>query len=119
MRFVTGQGNNPTLHPSPEFFLSGKTTDCDSADVFLLGRMIAEDEWTNIEHAVDRHNAAIIEEATTIAQLRRQIALIIEAFEKLDLFTLQGFQNHRQGEAARDRYREILQQLKASYAAKK
>jgi hypothetical protein len=73
----------------------------------------------DIEHAVDRHDAAIIEEATTIAQLRCQIALIIEAFEKLDLCALQGLENHAQGEAARDRYREILQQLNASYAAKK
>jgi len=54
-----------------------------------------------------------------MAQLRRQIALVIEALEKLDLCKLQGLENHPQGEAARDRYREILQQLKASYATKK
>lgn len=42
-------------------------------------------EWTNIENAVDRTEAAVIEEATPIAQIRRQIALIIEALEKLDL----------------------------------
>lgn len=94
-------------------------TDCGSNDVFLLGRMIAGNDWVDIEHAVDRHDAAIIEEATTIAQLRRQIALIIEAFEKLDVCKLQGLENDPQGEAARDRYREILQQLKASHAVKK
>jgi hypothetical protein len=79
---------------------------------------VPPDEWANIEHAVDRHDAAIIEEAATIAQLRRQIALIIEAFEKLDVCKLEGLENYPQGAAARDRYREILQQLKASYAAK-
>ena len=77
------------------------------------------DEWTNIENAVDRTQAAVIEAATAIAQLSRQIALVIEALEKLDLCKLQGLENHPQGEAARDRYREILQQLKASYGAKK
>jgi hypothetical protein len=81
--------------------------------------MIADDEWTEIEHVVDRHNAAIIEEATAIAQLRCQIGLIIKAFEKLDQCKLQGLENDQQGEIARERYREILQQLKASYAPKK
>jgi hypothetical protein len=76
-------------------------------------------DLANIENVVDRTEAAVIEEATAIAQLRRQVALIIEAFEKLDLYKFQGLENHPQGEAARDRYREILQQLKASYAAKK
>jgi hypothetical protein len=76
-------------------------------------------EWTNIKNAVDRTEAAVIEEATAIAQLNCQIALVIEALEKLDLWKLQGSQNHPQDEAARDRYREILQQLKASYATKK
>jgi hypothetical protein len=79
---------------------------------------MTRDEWTNIENAVDRTEAAVIEEATAIAQLNRQIALVIEALEKLDLCKLQGLENHPQGEAARDRYREILQQLKASYATK-
>ena len=63
--------------------------------------------------------AAVIEEATATAQLNCQIALVIEALEKLDLWRLQGSQNHPQGEAAREGYREILQQLKASYAAEK
>lgn len=81
--------------------------------------MMAEDKWTDIEHTVDRTEAAVIEEATAIAQLRRQMALVIEALEKLDLCKFQGLENHPQGEAARDRYHEILQQLKASYAAKK
>jgi hypothetical protein len=76
-------------------------------------------EWTNIENLVDRTEAAVIEEATAIAQIRRQIALVIEALEKLDLCKFQGMENHPQGEATRDRYREILQQLKASYSAKK
>ena len=81
---------------------------------------MTRDEWTNIENAVDRTQAAVIEAATAIAQqLSRQIALVIEALEKLDLCKLQALENHPQGEAARDRYREILQQLKASYAAKK
>ena len=48
------------------------------------------DEWTNIENAVDRTEAAVIEEATAIAQLSRQIAMFIEALEKLDLCKLQG-----------------------------
>jgi len=81
--------------------------------------MLRENEWAEIEHAVDRHDAAIIEEAITIAQIRRQIALIMEALEKLDQCKLQGWENDPQGEAARDRYREILQQLKPSYAVKK
>ena len=80
---------------------------------------MTRDEWTNIENAVDRTQAAVIEAATAIAQLSRQIALVIEALEKLDLCKLQGLENHPQGEAARDRYPEILQQLKASYGAKK
>jgi hypothetical protein len=80
---------------------------------------MTRDEWTNIENVVDRTEAAVIEEATAIAKLSRQIALVIEAFEKLDQCTLQGLESHPEGEAARDRYREVLQQLKASYAAKK
>jgi hypothetical protein len=81
--------------------------------------MMVDDELTNIENAVDRTEAAVIEEATAIARLRREIALIIEALEKLDLAKFQGLENHTQGEAARDRYREIVEQLKASHAAKK
>ena len=77
------------------------------------------DNWTNIENVVDRTEAAVIEEATAIARLRGQLALVIEALEKLDLCKFEGMENQPQGEAARDRYREILQQLKASYAVKK
>ena len=80
---------------------------------------MTRDEWTNIENAVDRTEAAVIEEATAIAQIRRQIALIIEALEKLDLCKPQGLENRSREMAARDRYSEILQQLKASYAAQK
>lgn len=80
---------------------------------------MTRDEWTNIENAVDRTEAAVIEEATAIAQLRRQLALVIEALETLDICKVQGLENHLQGKAARNRYREILQQLKASYTAKK
>jgi hypothetical protein len=105
------------LHPSMNRFLLTKTTDCRSHNVFLI-REMTRDEWTTIENAVDRTEAAVIEEATAIAQLRRQLALVIEALEKLDLCKLQGLENHTQGEGARERYREILQQLKASYAAK-
>ena len=54
-----------------------------------------------------------------VAQIRRQIALIIEALEKLDLCKLQGLENHPKGGDARDRYREIVQQLRASHAARK
>jgi hypothetical protein len=75
-------------------------------------------EWTNIENAVDRTEAAVIEEATAIAKLSGQIALVIEALEKLEPCKLQGLENRPQGNAARDRYREILQQLKASYRTK-
>jgi hypothetical protein len=81
--------------------------------------MMVADELTNIENAVERTKAAVIEEATAITRLRREIALIIEALEKLDLAKFQGLENHPQGEAARDRYREIVEQLKASHAAKK
>jgi hypothetical protein len=80
--------------------------------------MIAADEWTNIEHAVNRHEAAVVEEATAIARIRREIALIIEAFEKLDLCEVQGLKHTSPGEAAVKRYREIVQQLKASHAAR-
>ena len=80
--------------------------------------MIAGEEWTNIEHVVNRHEAAVIEEATAIARLRREIALIIEAFEKLDLCQMQELKHTTAGEAAVKRYREIVQQLKASHAAR-
>jgi len=80
--------------------------------------MTAADEWTNLEHAVDRHEAAVIEEATAIAQVRREIALIIEALEKIELYNFQGLEKHPGGEAARDRYREIVEQLKASHAVR-
>jgi hypothetical protein len=106
------------LHPSMKRFLSTKTTNCGSPDVFLIKGM-TRDKWTNIENAVDRTEAAVIEEATAIAQLSRQLALVIEALEKLDLCMLQRLENRSQSEGARDRFREILQQLKASYAAKK
>ena len=74
------------------------------------------DALTNIENAVDRTEAAVIEEATAIARLRREVALIIEALEKLDLAKFQGLENHSQGEAARVRYREIVEQLRASHS---
>jgi hypothetical protein len=64
-------------------------------------RMMVDDERTDIENAVDRTEAAVIEEATAIARLRREVALIIEALEKLDLAKFQGLENHPQGEAAR------------------
>jgi hypothetical protein len=70
-----------------------------------------------MENAVDRTEAAVIEEATAIAQIRRQVKLIIEALEKLDLCKPHGLGNRPGEEAARDRYCEILQQLKACYAA--
>ena len=90
------------LHPAMKRFLSTKTTDCGSHDVFLI-REMTRDEWTNIENAVDRTEAAVIEEATAIAQLRRQLALVIEALETLDICKVQGLENHSRGEAARNR----------------
>jgi hypothetical protein len=80
--------------------------------------MTAGSEWTNIERAVNRHEAAVIEEATAIARLRREIALIIEAFEKLDLCEVQGSKHTTAGQAAVKRYGEIVEQLKASHAAR-
>jgi len=75
-------------------------------------------EWTNIENAVYRTDAAVIEEAAAIAQIRRQIALIIEALEKLNLCEVQGLlKQTTAGIAAVKRYREIVQQLNASHAA--
>ena len=59
--------------------------------------MLPQDEWNDIGQTVNRHDDAIIEEATMIAQIRRQIALIIEALEKLDLCKLQGLEKHPQG----------------------
>jgi hypothetical protein len=76
------------------------------------------DEWIRMESAVDRIEAAVLEEATAIAQIRRQVELIIEALEKVDLCKPQGLGNRPGEEAARDRYCEIFQQLKASYAAR-
>jgi hypothetical protein len=78
--------------------------------------MMVADVLTSIENAVDRTEAAVIEEATAIARLRREVALIIEALEKLDLAKFQGLENHPAGEAARARYREIVEQLKASHS---
>jgi hypothetical protein len=74
-------------------------------------------DYEYIENAVDRTEAAIIEEATAIARLRFEIALIIEALEKLDLCKNQGLKQTTAGAAAVKRYREIVQQLKASDAA--
>jgi hypothetical protein len=76
------------------------------------------EQRTDIEHAVDRHDAAIIEEATTIARLRCEVALIIEALEKLELYRFDGLEHHAHREAARDRYLEIVEQLKASHTHK-
>jgi hypothetical protein len=78
--------------------------------------MKAGNDWSNLEHAVDRHEAVVIEEATAIPQLRREIALIIEALEKIELFNFLELENHPQAEGVRDRYREIVEQLKASHA---
>jgi hypothetical protein len=58
--------------------------------------MAAAVELTNIERAVDRHEAVVIEEATAIAQLRREIALIIEALGKLEPSNFEGSENHPQ-----------------------
>ena len=75
-------------------------------------------DYEYIENAVDRTEAAVIEEATAIARLRSEIALIIEALEKLDLCNIQGLKQTTAGAAAAvKRYREIVQQLKASDAA--
>ena len=76
--------------------------------------MLREDELTKVEHAVNRHDAAIIEEATTIGRIRREAALIIEALEKLKTYYFDALEHHPKREAARDRYCEILDQLKAS-----
>ena len=73
---------------------------------------------TDIEQVVDRHEAAIIEEATTIARLRCEVALIIEALEKLELYKLERLEHHPHREAARDRYLEIVEQLRDSHAGK-
>ena len=78
--------------------------------------MKAGNDWINLEQAVDRHEAVVIEEATAIAQLRREIVLIIEALEKIELYNFLELENHPQAEGVRDRYREIVEQLKASHA---
>lgn len=80
--------------------------------------MKAGNDWTDLEHAVDRHEAVVIEEATAIARIRREIALIIEAVEKIELYNFLRLQNHPQAEGARDRYREIVEQLKAAHAVR-
>lgn len=77
------------------------------------------EQRTDIEHIVDRHDAAIIEEATTIARLRCEVALIIEALEKLELYDFDGLDHHPYRQAARETYREIVEQLKASHTNKK
>ena len=77
------------------------------------------EQRTNIERAVGRHDAAISEEATTIARLRCEVALIIEALERLELYKFDGLEHHPHREAARDRYVEIVEQLKASHTSKK
>ena len=78
--------------------------------------MMGLDVLTNIENAVDRTEAAVIEEATAIARLRHEVALIIEALEKLEQAKFQELENHPQAEAARARYREIVEQLRASHS---
>jgi len=54
-----------------------------------------------------------------IGQLEREVALIIEALEKLDVYKFQGLENATTGEAAPDRYRDIVKQLKAIHTSKK
>jgi hypothetical protein len=80
---------------------------------------MTDEEWKNLEHSVERHEEAVNQDATDIAQNKRQIALIIEALENLDVYKFQGMEHHERGEKARDRYREIVKELKASHAAKK
>jgi hypothetical protein len=47
--------------------------------------MPTDEEWSNLEYSVERHETAITEDASDIGQLKRQVALIIEALEKLDV----------------------------------
>jgi hypothetical protein len=80
---------------------------------------MTDDELKNLEHSVERHEEAVNQDAADIAQIKRQIALIIEALENLDVYKFQGLEHHNRGEAARDRYREIVKELKAIHASKK
>lgn len=81
--------------------------------------MPTDDEWRNLEHSVQRHEEAVNQDAAEIGQLKREVALIIEALEKLDVYKFQGLEHTTGGEAARDRYREIVKQLKAIHTSKK
>lgn len=46
------------------------------------------------------------------SSLSAGLALITEALENLDVYKFQVLEHHNRGEAARDRYREIVKQLK-------
>jgi hypothetical protein len=78
-----------------------------------------DDEWKNLEHSVERHDEAVNQDAADIAQIKRAIESIIEALENLDVYLFQGLNNTTRGEAARDRYREIVKELKAIHTSKK
>jgi len=81
--------------------------------------MATDEEWSNLEHSVERHETAVTQDAEAIGQLKREVALIIEALERLDVYKFQGLEHHNRGEAARDRYREIVNELKAIHTSKR
>jgi hypothetical protein len=80
---------------------------------------MTDDELKNLEHSVERHELAVNQDAAGIEGLKREVALIIEALENLDVYKFQGLEHHERGEAARDRYREIVKDLKANHAPRK
>jgi len=79
---------------------------------------MTDDELKNIEHSVERHEEAVNQDAAEIEQIKREFALLIEALENLDVYLFQGLNHTTRGEAGRDRYREIVKELKESHKQK-
>lgn len=71
-----------------------------------------ENEWFDLKRKLESHETAVKQDAKEIATLKADMALIIEGFENLDLYKFRGREHTKMGEAARDRFREIIKKLK-------
>ncbi|MEY2527199.1 MAG: hypothetical protein QOE73_1970 [Verrucomicrobiota bacterium] len=74
--------------------------------------MATENQWIDLQRKVDSHETPVERDAKEIATLKASVALIIEAFEKLDLYKFRGREHTKMGEAARDKFREIVKKLR-------
>jgi hypothetical protein len=79
--------------------------------------MSDNNDLLNIQHDLERHEDAVVQDAAKIAKLERAVALLAEALNTIDFNLMQGKWSTREGEELRDRYRAIVAELRRAYPA--